>query len=92
VKALKYFCNYFWNVKIVAYVSVVKIVAYVSVAQSGSILGSGSVGSVIFQKSSEEKRPENICFIYIAFIFKKHVKDKLVAEYMKTCIFVHQYR
>jgi hypothetical protein len=28
-------------------------------------------------------------YIYIAFIFKKNMqKDKLVAKYMKTCIFV----
>jgi hypothetical protein len=35
------------------------------VARSGSVLGSWSVGSVIFQKSSEAKRPGSVCYIYI---------------------------
>jgi hypothetical protein len=47
----------------------------ISVARSGSVLGSKSIGSVIFQKSSEAKRPGSVCYIYIyiyiAFIFKK---------------------
>jgi hypothetical protein len=31
-------------------------------------------------------------YIYCIYIQKNMYKDKLAAEYMKTCIFVHQYR
>jgi hypothetical protein len=47
--------------------------------RSVNVARSGSVGSVIFQKSSEAKHPGSVCYIYIYI-------------YMKTCIFVHQYR
>jgi hypothetical protein len=53
--------------------------------RSGSILASRSI---IFQKSSGVKHPGSICYIYIAIILKKTQKDKLAAEYIKTCIFV----
>jgi hypothetical protein len=48
-------------------------------------------GSVIFQKSLGVEHPGSVyyIYIYITFIFNKNMqKDKLVAEYMKTCIFV----
>jgi hypothetical protein len=53
----------------------------------GSVARSGSVGSIIFQKSSEAKRPGSVCYIYIyIYIYIYYIERQII---MKTCIFVY---